>query len=60
MLNIDDLSAHVEDSVRGVLETACRNIENGNTDNFRSYEEGVKDVIEWLFFGSDKPYLEND
>lgn len=59
MLNIDDLRASQEDEVRGVLDAACRNIRSDDVDNFRSYEEGVKDTIEWMFFGSPKPCLQD-
>lgn len=60
MLNIDELCASQEDEVRGVLDAACRNLRSDDVDNFRSYEDGVKDTVEWIFFGSPKPHLKND
>lgn len=40
-----------------LIDRCSRCVENGTTDNFRSYEEGVKDALSWIFCGSDKPVV---
>ena len=50
----------VKEDIERILEECTNNINEGNVDTFRSYEEGVKDTIEWLFYGSDKPCIEED
>lgn len=40
-----------------LLEECYECINEGNVDNFASYEEGVKDTLDWLLYGSDKPAL---
>jgi hypothetical protein len=49
-----------EEQVNDVVRQCENNIRNGTEDTFRSYEEGVKDAIEWLFFGSDKPIITDE
>jgi len=49
-----------EEQVNEVVHQCENNIRNGTEDTFRSYEEGIKDAIEWLFFGSDKPIITDE
>lgn len=41
-----------------LIDIVTKNIENGNEDTFRSYDEDVKDALEWVFNGSDEPSVE--
>ena len=49
-----------EEQIKEVIRQCDDNINNGTEDTFRSYEEGVKDAIEWLFYGSDKPMITDE
>ena len=47
-----------EDRIReaeGLLDKCYECINKGRVDNFASYEEGVKDTLDWLLYGGDKP-----
>ena len=35
-------------------------LSNGDTDNFQSYEEGIKDALEWVYFGGNRPIVKED
>lgn len=40
------------------LLNECYNcINEGNVDNFASYEDGVKDTLNWLLYGDEKPII---
>lgn len=43
-----------------LIDIAAKNIENGNEDTFRSYDEGVKDALEWAFNDSNEPSIEEE
>lgn len=49
-----------KEEVDAVLADCTENISEGMTDNFRSYEEGVKDALEWLFYGNSKPIIKEE
>ena len=40
-----------------MINECIKCINEGRTDNFASYEEGVKDALEWLFYDSSKPII---
>ena len=40
-----------------LIDECTKCIEEGNTDNFRSYEEGIKDALEWIYCGNPKPVI---
>ena len=40
-----------------LIEECINCINEGRTDNFSSYEEGVKDTLEWLLYDCDKPII---
>lgn len=44
-----------KEKVDEILSICNKNIDNDNCDNFRSYEEGVKDALEWLFYDNPAP-----
>lgn len=57
----DDMTTNrTEEQIKEVIRQCDDNINNGTEDTFRSYEEGVKDAIEWLFYGSDKPMITDE
>jgi len=41
------------------IDKANERINNGNTDGFRSYEDGVKDALEWIM-GNGNPPMDNE
>lgn len=43
-----------------LLKECQENINNGNTDNFQSYEEGIKDALEWVYFCGNRPIVKED
>lgn len=49
-----------EQQVSELIEQCSKAINNGNTDSFASYEEGVKDALIWAFYGGDKPFISTD
>lgn len=40
-----------------MLDDCYKCINDGNVDNFASYEEGVKDTLDWLLYGGEKPII---
>lgn len=46
-----------EEQARQLLSECSKCIEEGNTDSFRSYEEGVKDALEWVYYNGQKPLI---
>jgi len=46
-----------EEKVKEIIRQCEQNINDGCTDTLRSYEEGVKDTLEWLFCGNSEPIL---
>ena len=40
-----------------LIEECVNCINEGRTDSFASYEEGVKDTLEWLLYDCDKPII---
>lgn len=56
-MNIDLMLTSDKEAIDRILEECTNNINEGNVDTFRSYEEGVKDTIEWLFYDSDEPIV---
>lgn len=43
-----------EYEISEILNLCDNAINEGTCDNFRSYEEGVKDAINWLYYGDPK------
>lgn len=35
-------------AIEDMQQKAAENVENGNEDHFRSYDEGVKDALDWV------------
>ncbi|MBR3551494.1 MAG: hypothetical protein IKO09_05830 [Bacteroidales bacterium] len=46
-----------EAQVSEMLDTLYKNINDGNVNSFASYDEGVKDTIEWLLYDSNPPLV---
>lgn len=40
-----------------IINECIKCINNGCIDNFASYEEGVKDALEWFLYDCDKPII---
>lgn len=49
-----------KEQIDEVLQQCQENINNDDAEYFRSYEEGIKDVIEWLFYDGEKPSIATD
>ena len=49
MINISDKE------IFNQIDIASQRINDGNTDGFRSYEDGVKDALQWIIDGSNPP-----
>lgn len=49
-----------EEQILELLKECQENINNGDTDNFQSYEEGIKDALEWVYFGGNRPIVKED
>lgn len=47
-----------EERAKELIDIASKNINEGNEDSFRSYDEGVKDALEWVYYNSNEPELE--
>ena len=54
------MSNVIETQVLELLNECQENINNGYTDNFRSYEEGIKDALEWIYFGNERPNVKEE
>ena len=42
------------------IDKANERINSGNTDGFRSYEDGVKDALEWIIGNANPPMNDDD
>lgn len=40
-----------------LMDECSKCINEGNTDSFRSYEEGVKDALDWVYCDGQKPLI---
>jgi hypothetical protein len=40
-----------------LMDECSKCINEGNTDSFRSYEEGVKDALDWVYCNGQKPLI---
>lgn len=40
-----------------LIDDCNKCINDGTTDSFRSYEEGVKDALDWVYCGGDMPMI---
>lgn len=49
-----------EEREKELINTASNNINEGKVDSFRSYDEGVKDALEWVYYNSNEPELSDD
>lgn len=50
------LSRGITDAeIKTILDKCAKNVEEGFTHTFATYEEGIKDAIEWLLFDREKP-----
>ena len=47
-----------EERAKELINIASKNINEGSVDSFRSYDEGVKDALEWVYYNSNEPELE--
>jgi len=43
-----------------LMDRCSKCIEDGTTDTFRSYEEGVKDALNWVYCDGGKPMIMTD
>ena len=41
-----------------IIEKCCNCINNGNINSLASYEEGVKDALNWILYDDMKPIIE--
>lgn len=46
-----------ENEAFALIDECNRNIDNGEVNNFSSYDEGVRDALLWLLEDCDKPYI---
>lgn len=48
---------HSETEVYELIERCNKNINEGTMNSFVSYDEGVRDALNWLMDGSPEPYI---
>lgn len=46
-----------EEKAMQLIDDCNKCINDGTTDRFRSYEEGVKDALDWVYCGGDMPMI---
>lgn len=51
------MSNITETQILELLNECQENINNGDTDRLRSYEEGIKDALEWIRFDGERPIV---
>jgi len=49
-----------EEDIHSQIDTANERINDGETDGFRSYEDGVKDALNWILGNMSAPLSEED
>lgn len=50
----------VEKDIHSQIDIANERINNGETDGFRSYEDGIKDALNWILGVSSIPLEEDE
>ena len=47
----------MEEKARDLIAECDQNINTGKVNSFASYDEGVRDALQWIYDGGPRPYV---